>query len=69
MCQVSKHIHVKLRKKGEKAELFIRSLGEQWDPTASISEDVKNTGEGLSVSYSYVYKMNIVCITCDGKAA
>ena len=52
-------LHIKLRAEGEKTELFIRSLGRRFN----MPEYTMAHGDNESVSYSYVYKMNIVCIT------
>ncbi|MBQ7486520.1 MAG: hypothetical protein IJT77_03400 [Clostridia bacterium] len=62
MLETSNHIHITLREKEEKAELFIRSLGQQRALPASISDSV-TAWENGSISYSYAYKMNIVYIT------
>ena len=67
MRRTSDHIHVRLRDEGEKAELFIRSVGQRRELPQSISEKVIALGDDGAVSYSYVYKMNIVCITVAGK--
>jgi Na+-driven multidrug efflux pump len=67
MLQSSKHIHIKLREEGEKTELFIRSLGKRRNMPESISENAMNPGDNSSISYSYVYKMNIACITLAGR--
>lgn len=63
MCKTSKHIHIKLRAEGEKTELFIHSLGRRFN----MPEYTMAHGDNESVSYSYVYKMNIVCITLTGR--
>lgn len=60
---VSKGIHIVLRENKNNVKLFVRSLGDQQSLPASIEENAKSWGEGDSVTYSYVYKMNIVCIT------
>ena len=62
MLETSTHSHITLREKEEKAELFIRSLGQQRALPASISDSV-TAWENGSISYSYAYKMNIVYIT------
>ncbi len=62
MILTCKNIHLKLRNHGEKEELIIRSLGKRDGLSSSISEKIKRLGDKNSVSYSYVYKMNIVCI-------
>ena len=63
----SKSIHVKLRDDGEEAALFVRSLGKRRELPQSIVEAVKAWGSGDSISYSYVYQMNIVCLTLTKK--
>ena len=63
MSQTSKDIHIKLKDEGEVVRLFVRSLGKQWELPAAIPENVGEMIGNASVSYSYVYKMNIVCLT------
>ena len=63
MRQSSEQIHIKLRGNKEKTELFVRSLGNRWELPSSISENVRLCGGGASITCSYVYKMNIVCVT------
>ena len=41
-------------------DLFIRSLGKRWNLPKPISENVMAWGGSDTISYSYVYKMNIV---------
>ena len=67
MRQTSKDIHIKLRDEGEEVRLFVRSLGKQWELPAAVSENVGEMVDNASVSYSYVYKMNIVCLTFAGE--
>ena len=67
MRQTSKDIHIKLRDEGEEIRLFVRSLGKQWELPAAIPDNVGKMVGNASVSYSYVYKMNIVCLTFAGK--
>ncbi len=69
MRRTSDHIHLRLRDEGKKAELFIRSIGKRWDLPASISEEVKAFLGKEAISYSYVYRMNIVCIILDERGA
>ena len=66
MQKTSTHIHIRLRTEGEKTELFIRSLGKRWNMPESVSEEVTAIGGNECISYSYIYKMNIVCITLLG---
>ena len=63
MRRDSKSMHFKLKDDGEEAALFVRSLGKRRELLASISEAVKAWGGGDAISYSYVYQMNIVCLT------
>ncbi|MBP3204830.1 MAG: hypothetical protein J6M66_05350, partial [Lachnospiraceae bacterium] len=58
----SKDIHFKLLDEGDKIALFVRSLGKRRELSESISDDARAYGVD-GVSYSYVYKMNIVCLT------
>ena len=58
----SKDIHFKLLDEGDKIVLFVRSLGKRSELSESISDDARAYGVD-GVSYSYVYKMNIVCLT------
>ncbi len=67
MRRHSKYIHIRLRDTGEKAELFIRSLGQRRDLPPSVSENIMAQGGKETISYSYVYRMNIVCITLTGR--
>ncbi|MBQ9549811.1 MAG: hypothetical protein IJU87_03275 [Lachnospiraceae bacterium] len=56
MLRSSDDIHIKLREGDEKTEIYLRSLGEQYGTPTGWR------GAG-ALSYSYVYKMNIVRIT------
>ena len=58
----AKNIHIRLREEKDGAMLFIRSLGKPWKLPESAEESVKSWGENCSISHSYVYKMNIVCV-------
>ena len=62
MRRNSKDIHFKLLDEGDKIVLFVRSLGKRRELSESISDDARAYGVD-GVSYSYVYKMNIVCLT------
>lgn len=63
MRKISKYIHLKLREEENRVELFIRSIGGPWELPGSLSDRVAEWGGNDTITYSYVYKMNIVCIT------
>ena len=63
MLQTSRVVHIKLKESGERAELFIRSFGGRWSMPPSVSKGAATWGGDDSIDYTYVYKMNIVCIT------
>jgi hypothetical protein len=63
MCESSGYIHIKVREEGTETAIFIRSIGQMRKLPESIYENVIKWGGSDSISYSYVYKMNIVCIT------
>ncbi|MBO6147866.1 MAG: hypothetical protein J6O55_00845 [Lachnospiraceae bacterium] len=65
MRQSSDSVHIKLMGNKERAELFVRSYGNRWELPLNISEKIKSWGKGVSITSSYVYKMNIVCVTLD----
>lgn len=65
MSESSGHIHIRLRQEGDETTLYIRSLGPRRDLPEPIAEKA-GALRGASVSYSYVYKMNIVSITLAG---
>lgn len=66
MHEKSKNIHIKLRSGKEKTEIFVRSVGHYWYDTTKIAENgVGACGGDASISYSYVYNMNIIRITLN----
>ena len=58
----SGNIHFKLLDEGDKAVLFVRSLGKRRELPENVSDNASAYGVD-GISYSYVYKMNIVCLT------
>ena len=66
MRRSSGNLHIKLREEGDRAELFIRCLGQRRELPAMIEENSLAKGDKESIAYSFVYKMSIVCITVDG---
>lgn len=62
MRRNSKDIHFKLLDEGDKIALFVRSLGKRREFPKNVSDNANAYGVD-GISYSYVYKMNIVCLT------
>ncbi|MBR6230292.1 MAG: hypothetical protein IKQ97_11185 [Eubacterium sp.] len=60
MSRTSKHIHIKLRDEGDKKEIFVRSIGQSCYLPEAVTENDNVWRDAVTVTYSYVYKMNIV---------
>ncbi|MCR4746553.1 MAG: hypothetical protein K5894_15160 [Lachnospiraceae bacterium] len=60
--QNSNKIHISLKDNNQNIVVYIRNSGKQYDPLSSISEEIKSAADEGAISYSYVYKMNILTI-------